>query len=96
MKINGPGNTNFIADNYRARQIDAYKKSAGVPARDEAALSSEAISFSKVFTEAREALNLRGASDPSRIADIKERVQAGTYRVNSEDIADSILKDLFG
>lgn len=96
MKINGPGNINYVAGNYYARQINAYKKTAGLPARDEATLSSEAISFSKVFAAAREAFSAQETEDPTRIADIKERIQTGTYRVSSEDVAERMLEDLFG
>lgn len=96
MKINPTGNTNFISGNYRAGKMDAYKKSQSPASLDEAALSEEAVSFSKIFAQVKDAANTRSAADMERIADIKAKVQDGTYYVDSEDIAESILGDLFG
>lgn len=77
-------------------QAGASDKGDRIQVRDEATLSSESISFSLALAEAREALNTRSAADPNRIADIREQIQAGTYRVSSEDIADSMLGELYG
>ena len=96
MKINPTGNPNFIQNSYRAGKVDAYKKSAALPGRDEAALSEEAISFSRVFSEVREAVApARGEAESGRIAALKAQVEAGTYRIDSEKLAESIIGDLF-
>lgn len=96
MKINPIGGPGYIPGNNRARKIDAYRASALPPTRDEAALSEDAISFSKVFTEAKQALGAEAESRADRVASLKARVEDGTYRVDSDKIAESILGDLYG
>lgn len=94
MKINPMGNAGYISGNNRTGKVDAYKKSQLTPGSDEAVLSEEAVSFSKIFAQAKE--SVRSPEDQDRIADIKAQIQAGTYNVDSQDVAESILGDLFG
>lgn len=80
---------NLIPGSYRAK-ANAYKQSVGL-GRDEAVLSEEALSFSKIFSEFREAAGAANAGQPERVADIRAQLQAGTYKVDSEKIAESLL-----
>jgi len=48
------------------------------------------------LTEAREALEFRTPEEKAHIADIKDKVSKGEYKVGSEDIADKILSSIIG
>lgn len=96
MKINPTGGPNFISGNYRSNKIDAYKKSQPVSSNDEATLSADALSFSKVFSEVKKSPVTQSPDELARIADIKAQVKAGIYQVDSDKIAESILGDLYG
>ena len=96
MKINPAGGPGYIPGSYRVSHIDAYRKSAGLQKRDEAVLSEEAISFSKVFAEVKQTANIRSSEELTHIAELKAQVEAGTYRIDSDKIAESILGDLYG
>lgn len=97
MKINSTpsGNANFINGSYRAAKVSAYKTEQRMPGSDEALLSNEAVSFSRIFAEAREAADVRSPEELFRVADIKQQVQSGTYNVDSGEVADSILGSIF-
>jgi flagellar biosynthesis anti-sigma factor FlgM len=94
MKINPITNPNIL----RSYQATKPTKEVSKPVsnRDEVTFSAEALSFSKALTEAKEALELRTPEEKAHIAEIKEAVNNGTYRVDSEDIADRILSSIIG
>lgn len=96
MKINPTGSANYIQGGYRTGKLDSYKKSQSAGRSDSALLSGEAVAFSKVMASIRESDPALNPEEQSRVADIKSQVQSGEYRVDSSDIADSILGDLFG
>lgn len=96
MKINPIGNTGPVSSSYRTNKVSAYMNTQSTMRADEATLSDEAISFSKIFAEAREAASVREEDNAARIAELKQQVQDGTYSVDSGALADSILGDLFG
>lgn len=91
MRINPAGNINNISGGYRPGKTEAYGKSAEGLGQDEATLSGDAISFSRAFSEVRDSAAARGGGEPDRIADIKARIENGTYSVSSEDVAGSML-----
>lgn len=91
MKINPTGNANFITGNYRPGKVSAYTQTRAASRSDEALLSDEALSFSKVFAQTKEAVKAEESGRAERISEIKAQVQSGTYRVDSDKIADSIL-----
>jgi len=94
MKIIPITNPNIL------RSYQATSPSAGktkVPSgRDEVTFSSEALSFSKALTEAREGLEFRTAEERAHIADITNAVRQGEYRVDSDKVAEKILESVFG
>ena len=95
MKINGIGGPGFVQGNSRVNRISAYEKYNVTPGGDEVSISDEALSFSKIFSAARQSAEVREADVKSRIETIRERLENGTYEVGSEDIADSILGELY-
>ncbi|MDR2571920.1 MAG: flagellar biosynthesis anti-sigma factor FlgM [Oscillospiraceae bacterium] len=94
MKINPIINPNIL----RSYQATKPTKETTKPAsnRDEVTFSAEALSFSKALSEAREAIELRTPEEKKHIADLKDAVSKGEYRVDSEDIADKILSSILG
>jgi len=94
MKINPNTNPNVL----RSYQATKPVKDAAKPAstRDEVTFSAEALSFSKAMTEAKESLEFRTHEEKAHIANIKDAVNKGEYKVNSEDIADKILSSIIG
>ena len=94
MKINPITNPNVLRSYQATKPVKETTKSAS--SRDEVTFSAEALSFSKALTEAKEALEFRTPEEKAHIANLKEAVNNGTYRVDSEEIADKILSSILG
>lgn len=94
MKINPITNPNIL----RSYQATKPAKESGKVelGRDQATFSSEALSFSKALSEAKGALEMRTPEEAARIAQIREAVIKGEYRVDSMDIADRMLSSVLG
>ena len=96
MKINGTGAANYITGTRRKNNIgDLYNSISGLTGGDELAVSTEAMSFSKVFAAIKEGLPAHSASDSSLISDITSRLADGSYIVDSETLVSSLLGDLY-
>jgi len=94
MKINPITNPNVLRSYQTTKPTrDTGKVEAG---RDKVTFSAEALSFSKALTEARAAHELRSPEENARIAQIKDAVSKGEYKVDSSDIADKILSSMLG
>ena len=94
MKINPITNPNILRS-YQASK-PAKEESRVAPGRDQVTFSAEALSFSKALTEAREELEFRTPDEKAHIANLKEAINKGEYKVSSEDIADKILSSIIG
>jgi len=94
MKINPINNPNILRSYQATKPVRETTKQAS--SRDEVTFSAEALSFSKALTEAKESLEFRSAEENARIAEIKDAVNKGEYKVSSEDIADRILSSILG
>jgi len=94
MKINPIANPNILRS-YQATQSVSEKKAA-TGGRDQVSFSNEALSFSKALAEAREMLETRTPAEQSRIADVTDAVRQGSYRIDSEEIAEKILESVKG
>jgi len=94
MKINPITNPNVLRSYQATKPVKETTKAAS--SRDEVTFSAEALSFSKAMTEAKEALEFRTPEEKAHIANLKEAVNNGTYRVDSEEIADKILSSILG
>jgi len=94
MKINPIMNPNVLRSYQATKPVKDTTKAAST--RDEVTFSAEALSFSKALTEAKESLEFRTPEEKAHIAQIKDAVQKGEYRVDSEDIADKILSSIIG
>ncbi|MCL2078472.1 MAG: flagellar biosynthesis anti-sigma factor FlgM [Oscillospiraceae bacterium] len=94
MKINPITNPNILKSYQATKPARETSKVSGL--RDEVTFSAEAISFSKTLTEAKEALETRTPEEKSRIAEIKDAINRGEYKVDSMDIADKILTSIIG
>jgi len=94
MKINPITNPNILKSYQATAPIKEKTKAAST--RDEVTFSAEALSFSKAMTEAKESLEFRTPEEKAYIAGIKDAVQNGEYKVDSEDIADKILSSIIG
>lgn len=92
MKVNPITNPNILRS-YQATKV-AKEERAIATNRDELTLSPEALSLSKAKVEAKGELESRTAEEKAHIARIKEAVRKGEYRIDSEDIADSILSSV--
>ena len=94
MKINPITNPNVLRS-YQATK-PAKEETKVTSGRDQVTFSKEALNFSKALTEAREELEFRTPEEKAHIANIKDAVNSGQYKVDSEDIADKILSSIIG
>jgi flagellar biosynthesis anti-sigma factor FlgM len=96
MKINPLHNPNIIKSYAASRPLKAQAAKAA-PGMDQAVFSDEALSFAKALAEARQTESAAPSSDAARaakVADIKARVENGTYNVSAEDVADRMIEDI--
>jgi len=94
MKINPILNPNIQQAYVATKPAREVNKQAS--SRDEVTFSKEALSFSKALTEAKEALEFRTPEEKAHIAEIKEAISKGEYKIDSMDIADKILSSNIG
>ncbi|MCL2226423.1 MAG: flagellar biosynthesis anti-sigma factor FlgM [Oscillospiraceae bacterium] len=94
MKINPIINPNVMRSYQATKSVSESKKAAG--GRDEVTFSNEALSFSKALTDAREMLEVRTPAEQARLADLTDAVRQGTYKVDSEKVAEKILESVQG
>ena len=94
MKINPITNPNILRS-YQATK-PAKEENKVASGRDQVTFSAEALSFSKALTEARESLEFRTADEKAHIANLKDAIEKGEYKVSSEEIADKILSSIIG
>jgi negative regulator of flagellin synthesis FlgM len=71
----------------RARQIEQVSKNKNVEGSARAEISDKARDFAKAHAAASSAPDVR----EDRIADIKRRIAAGDYKVDSDKVAEKML-----
>jgi len=94
MKINPIINPNIARAYQASKPFQASRKVT--TGRDEAVFSAEALDFSRSLSEAREAIETRTPEENAHIANIKEAINNGEYKVDSGDVADKILASVIG
>jgi negative regulator of flagellin synthesis FlgM len=92
MKINPIKNPGILRTYQAAKPVQ--EKSKVTSGRDEVTFSDEALSFSKAMTKAKGTLEVRTPEEKVRIAEIKAAVRQGTYKVDSEKVAEKILESI--
>ena len=92
MKINPILNPNVLKV-YQATK-PGVEKNKSVDRRDEVSLSKEALSFSKALSEAKDAIEFRTAEEKAHIANLKQQIKQGQYKVDSNLIAAKIMENL--
>ena len=91
-KINPIVNPNVLRS-YQANK-PGLEKNKAIDKRDEVSLSKEALSFSKALAEAKDAIEFRTNEEKAHMANIKQQINQGTYRIDSNLIAARIMDDL--
>ena len=94
MKINPITNPNVLRSYQASKPVQDKTKAAG--SRDEVTFSKEALSFAKAMAEAKDTIEFRTPEEKARIAEIKNAIKQGDYKVSSDDIADKILSSILG
>jgi len=94
MKINPITNPNILRS-YQATKPSGEKPKAA-NGRDEVTFSAEALNFSKALAEARGSIETRSAEERAHIADIKNAVRQGEYKIDSDKVAEKILESVLG
>ena len=92
LKINPIVNP-AVLKSYQATK-PGLDKGKAVEKRDELSLSKEALNFSKALAEAKDAIEFRTAEEKAHIAGLKQAINQGNYRVDSNLIAARIMDDL--
>ena len=91
-KINPVTNPNVLRS-YQANK-PGFEKSKAVDKRDEVSLSKEALSFSKALADAKDEIEFRTTEEKAHMASIKQQIQQGQYKIDSNLIAARIMDDL--
>jgi len=95
MKINGINGAGFVQGPGTVNKTNALGKYNAVQSGDELSISEEAVSFSKIYSAAKQDAEVNATDRKQRIETIKEQLQNGMYEVSSEQLADSILGELY-
>ena len=94
MKINPITNPNVLRSYQAAKPAPETTKL--VSGRDEVTFSEEALSFSKAMAEAKDVLELRTPEEKEHIAEITAAVRQGTYKIDSDKVAEKMLESVLG
>jgi anti-sigma28 factor (negative regulator of flagellin synthesis) len=85
---------------YVSKAYGVSKPASGITAapktasRDEADISPEALSFSKTFAAAKNAIAQKDSGEQGRIDAVRSQVQSGTYNVDPRFVADALISRL--
>jgi flagellar biosynthesis anti-sigma factor FlgM len=96
MKINSVGNNDAISKYSTGVGRSAEKAAPMLSISDKLELSEEAQKFADMLKAVKVEMDKLGERDEAKTADIIERIKNGTYQVDSNDIAASILKGYAG
>lgn len=87
MRIDG---INRIHEAYRAQSVANKPKVNEITKKDEVALSETAKDFQTILSKLKDVPEVR----EDKVEAIKKQIQAGTYNVKAEDVADKMLSRL--
>lgn len=91
MKIN-PVFGNLYTDNVKKKNGAQAKEVSGIAEnRDEVSISDEALSFSKIFTQAKSTDEVTSPDRAAKLAELTEKVKNGQYDVDNEKLAEKII-----
>ena len=92
MKINGVGPSNIVKI-YNDNKVKASKSSEGIGAKsDSLQISQEGRSLSNITI----GTGLVSISDPKHVEAVKNQIEQGTYKPNSNKIAQKMLDSIRG
>ena len=91
MKINQFTNPNILGS---FTTVASTPKGNSTAVNNDTADTSITRSFSKVLMEAQASPETRSPEEAARIAEITAAVRQGTYRIDSDKIADKILESV--
>ncbi|MDR2357341.1 MAG: flagellar biosynthesis anti-sigma factor FlgM [Oscillospiraceae bacterium] len=96
MKINvNPVTNRDMLQRYTPDRARLSNTGAAPSESDRVALSDEALSFSKVIARARESIETRSEDELARVREVGDAVRSGAYRVDSSEIAESIVSGVW-
>ena len=92
MKINPLSNPN-ISPNYRVNKIQRPVNETIAPTTDKVTFSDEALSLAKTINTLKSDFDMRSADELNRIAELTEKIRSGKYKIDSEAVAEKIIKN---
>lgn len=96
MKINAATSI-YAVEQYRNLTNKGVPSAKVGQQKDHIEISDEAVSFNEVFKAAKKTLDgSEGAMKPEALSAIRQEIGSGTYQVNDEELADSILFSVWG
>jgi flagellar biosynthesis anti-sigma factor FlgM len=94
MKINSISGNHYI-NQYYANKVGAPEKGKPACKPDQVTFSDEALLYTKSLNGIKDQIELHSAEEKARIADIKNLINRGQYRIDSEQVAERILNAYF-
>lgn len=91
MKINATSSIYSVERAYRKQATRPVAGVQGTPQSDKVDLSTQAVSFTDAFTAVKASIEVKLSQRPDSVDTIKAQIAAGTYTVDAEDLASSIL-----
>ncbi len=96
MKINAATSIHVI-DQYRSMTNKGVPSAKVGQQKDHIEISAEAASFTEVFKAAKQAMEENIATiKPEELNAIRQEIGSGTYQIDNEELADSILFSIWG
>ena len=91
MKINSITSSYYV-QNYRSNKLPSIELDRPQNETDRVTFSEEAKSFSRVLSDTKEVIRPRTAEEKTKIDDIKGRIKKGQYLIDSDLVAEKILR----
>lgn len=90
MKINATSSI-YPVESYRTQSMKSATSASARPENDKVVLSTEALSFADAFSAVKASIDVHVTQSAASVENIRAQVAAGTYTVDTDDLASSIL-----
>lgn len=94
MKINSIPPANLV-ESYKGKQVQRAESAQQSEEVDRVELSESAQNFASVIADVKDSLEERSIEEKSRIAKVADQVRNGTYKVDSDKVAEKMVGQLF-
>ena len=94
MKINSISGNHYI-NKFHANKVGIPEKERPSGRPDQVTFSNEALHYSRSLGGVKDQITLHSIEEKEKIADLKNRINRGQYKIDSEQVAVRIIDRFF-